>query len=159
MARPIYVGVGECRCKRIDVRLYYVPGAVPMPAAICAACLLERGIAEPEARTAEDMTSVDGKLEWKPDEPIVYPDKLDLGYGHVFEVVVNQDDALIGWLHTHPDARNLDVLCQSFCAVQPLSDAPVHTVVSIDPLTLEPSLKCRTCGAHGHVRNGKWEPC
>jgi hypothetical protein len=26
------------------------------------------------------------------------------------------------------------------------------------PLTLEPSIKCRTCGNHGHVRDGKWVP-
>ena len=31
-------------------------------------------------------------------------------------------------------------------------------VVSRDPLTLEPSLLCRTCGHHGHIRNGRWEP-
>ena len=25
------------------------------------------------------------------------------------------------------------------------------------PLTLSPSILCRSCGDHGHIRNGKWE--
>jgi hypothetical protein len=33
------------------------------------------------------------------------------------------------------------------------------TVESWDPLTLSPSVLCRTCGDHGHVREGRWEPC
>lgn len=33
------------------------------------------------------------------------------------------------------------------------------TVVSIDPLTLSPSLLCRQCGHHGHIINGRWVPC
>lgn len=31
-------------------------------------------------------------------------------------------------------------------------------VVSRDPLTLEPSLLCRTCGHHGFIRGGRWIP-
>jgi hypothetical protein len=158
-ARPIYVGVGECRCGKLDARLYYVPGTIPMPEAVCADCLLVRGFTAPEPRTAEDILSVDDKLLWKQHEPLIHVGKLDLGYGHSFEVVLDIHDQLIGWLHTHPDARNPTTLCQSFCAVRPLNGTPVHQVVSPDPLTLTPSLQCRTCGAHGHVNNGKWEPC
>lgn len=32
-----------------------------------------------------------------------------------------------------------------------------HTLVSRDPLHLEPSLLWRCCGLHGWVRNGQWE--
>lgn len=32
-------------------------------------------------------------------------------------------------------------------------------VVSLDPVTLSPSLLCNACGHHGHIRNGRWEPC
>lgn len=156
--RPIYVGVGECRCKRIDVRLYFVPRTIAMSGAICAVCLLERGYTEPEARTADDIVSVDGKLAWKSEEPLVHVGKLDLGHGHTFEATIDTKEQLIGWLHTHPDPRNPNVLCQSFCAVRPLNGCPVHVVLKADPLTLSPSLKCRTCGAHGEVTNGKWEP-
>jgi len=158
MSRPIYVGVGECRCGKLDVRLYYVPIAIPMPEAVCSSCLLARGYNEPEPRTADDILSVDDRLSWKNDEPLIHVGKLDLGHGHSFEVVLDANDQLIGWLHTHPDGRNPEVLCQSFCAVRPLNGTPVHQVIASDPLTLAPSLKCRTCGAHGEVSNGKWEP-
>jgi hypothetical protein len=30
-------------------------------------------------------------------------------------------------------------------------------VIQADPLTLAPSIKCRSCGDHGYIRNGKWE--
>lgn len=31
-------------------------------------------------------------------------------------------------------------------------------VVSREPLTLEPSLRCRACGHHGYIRAGRWVP-
>jgi hypothetical protein len=37
--------------------------------------------------------------------------------------------------------------------------APKWQVESWDPLTLSPSLLCRSCGNHGFIRNGKWESC
>jgi hypothetical protein len=33
---------------------------------------------------------------------------------------------------------------------------PLWTLVSMEPLTLEPSIMC-SCNVHGHIRNGKWE--
>jgi len=158
-ARPIYVGVGECRCGRLDARLYFVPSVISVQNASCSSCLLERGFQEPEPRTADDLLSVDGKLQWKSDEPLIHVGKLDLGYGHTFEVVLDSDEQLIGWLHTHSDARNPADLCQSFCAVRPLNGSPVHTVVEVSPLTLSPDLQCSSCGARGYVREGKWVPC
>lgn len=84
---------------------------------------------------------------------------MDLGHGHTFAPVLDQDERLVGWLHTHPDARNADArLCQSFCAVRSGFGPDVHEVVIVGPLTLSPSLKCRVCGSHGEVKNGKWEP-
>lgn len=32
-----------------------------------------------------------------------------------------------------------------------------HRIVSDDPLTIEGSLACRSCGLHGFVRNDRWE--
>ena len=88
------------------------------------------------------------------EDPALY-----LGLGHEFAPVTDNDDRLVGWLHTHPDARSTSgVLCQSFCAVRPIDGAPVHEILSAEPLTLSPSLKCRICGAHGEVTAGKWEP-
>jgi hypothetical protein len=34
--------------------------------------------------------------------------------------------------------------------------APMWTVVSREPLHLEPSLLCTSCGHHGFIRNGVW---
>jgi hypothetical protein len=31
-------------------------------------------------------------------------------------------------------------------------------VVSLDPLTLSPSVLCRTCQLHGFIRDGRWVP-
>ena len=38
------------------------------------------------------------------------------------------------------------------------SHDPDHTweLVSIDPLHIEPSILCHTCGDHGWIRNGQW---
>jgi len=32
-------------------------------------------------------------------------------------------------------------------------------VASLEPLTLSPSLLCRSCNVHGYIRNGRWEDC
>lgn len=31
-----------------------------------------------------------------------------------------------------------------------------HELVSLDPLTVAPSLACRTCPSHGFIREGRW---
>lgn len=33
-----------------------------------------------------------------------------------------------------------------------------HTLISLEPLHLEPSLLWACCGKHGYIRNGRWEP-
>lgn len=156
--RPLYVGIGECRCGRIDTRLYFIPTGRMLPEAVCVPCLEARGFQEPEPRTEQDLITVDGKLEWKMTDATTRSEQMHLGHGHTFEAITDKDEQLIGWLHTHPDARNPRILCQSFCAVRPLNGAPVHQVLCADPLTLTPSLQCRMCGAHGNVTDGKWEP-
>jgi hypothetical protein len=35
---------------------------------------------------------------------------------------------------------------------------PLWHLVSIDPLTVTPSLLC-SCGSHGFITDGKWVPC
>lgn len=35
---------------------------------------------------------------------------------------------------------------------------PTWEAQSLDPLTLSPSLACQTCGHHGFIRSGRWEP-
>lgn len=38
------------------------------------------------------------------------------------------------------------------------SGAPQWHVESANPLTLSPSILCRSCGNHGFIREGKWVP-
>lgn len=33
---------------------------------------------------------------------------------------------------------------------------PVWTLVSLEPLHLEPSILCQICGNHGFIRGGRW---
>lgn len=37
-----------------------------------------------------------------------------------------------------------------------LNRGPFWTLVSLDPLTVTPSLLCRLCGDHGFITNGQW---
>lgn len=40
-----------------------------------------------------------------------------------------------------------------------LSACGLHDVVSVDPLTLDPSLACEDgCPSHGYIREGVWRP-
>lgn len=65
MVRPIYLGVGECRCGNLDARLYHVPGSTFDRRAVCGRCLEVQGFAVPVSRTAADLEVVDGKLAWR----------------------------------------------------------------------------------------------
>lgn len=80
-------------------------------------------------------------------------------------------DALGGdvyWMH-NPDAPDVlrSILVWHWCPRLPrLEDAPAgrwiaagvatHTLVSVEPLHLEPSLLWECCGKHGWVRDGAW---
>lgn len=39
------------------------------------------------------------------------------------------------------------------------SGRPMWKVESWEPLTISPSIKCACNGQHGHIRNGRYEPC
>jgi hypothetical protein len=62
----------------------------------------------------------------------------------------------------HPDLRDPSKTCKSALtfdlpSCEHLAD-PEHrwTVVSFDPLTITPSVLCRTCGDHGYITEGRW---
>jgi hypothetical protein len=99
--------------------------------------------------------------------------QLDLGSGHRLEYTTWDPD-----LDLNPELREIaDQLPARVCAIishdlpgggscegmitfdSSLARAhfsgPYWTVVSWDPLTLSPSLKCH-CGDHGHIQNGRW---
>lgn len=53
--RPIYVGMGHCKCGRLEVRLYRVPKQTQFEC-VCSKCLEGRGMEVPKPLTAEDVS-------------------------------------------------------------------------------------------------------
>jgi hypothetical protein len=88
----------------------------------------------------------------------------DIDIGHrVYITNLWRDGKRVGLIETHdrPDGGGR-------CSGSVMFDLPavresfpghaVWTVESWAPLTLSPSLLCRTCGHHGFIRAGSWVP-
>lgn len=85
---------------------------------------------------------------------------IELAPGRELLPIVGRDGALIGYVEQHPSARNGSP-CGGSIAISGTfwaGDHPRWRAVSVEPLTLEPSVLCRTCGNHGWVRDGRWVP-
>lgn len=86
---------------------------------------------------------------------------LDLGEGRrLLPICLEDDGPTVGYIEEHPDARDRSQMCAGvvYIAEHPEHGRPRWTVEQADPLTLSPSILCRTCGNHGFVRNGVWVP-
>lgn len=73
---------------------------------------------------------------------------------HVYRLV-SRDGEVVGLIEAHRQADG------EWCRggiywVQIREGAPIWTLVSLDPLHVEPSLLCRRCGSHGFIRGGTW---
>lgn len=65
-------------------------------------------------------------------------------------------------IHPRPDGNGYCVGSVTFRSESSLKlepGRPMWNVECWEPLTLSPSLLCRSCGSHGFIRNGKWEDC
>ena len=64
------------------------------------------------------------------------------------------------WYHRSP--KSGEVCFGSFGWRNPrpgqFRNDPIWERVSVDPLTVSPSLLCLDCGAHGWIKEGKWVP-
>ena len=91
-------------------------------------------------------------------------ERIDIGGGHEIEYVgyAGEEKVAINDYHKRPDNSQP---CQGFVSFtgkgwsNEFKGSPGHQswdVVSWDPLTLTPSLLCRSCGDHGHITNGRW---
>ena len=65
------------------------------------------------------------------------------------------------WWHRRPDGTGW---CHGgFAWRNPapgiLSESALWQLVQWEPLHVEPSLLCHSCGAHGFIRGGRWQPC
>lgn len=54
------------------------------------------------------------------------------------------------WMHTCNDRRAAGWI--------PVNSPKGWQLVSEDPVTLAPSIRCTVCNCHGYIRNGKWVP-
>jgi hypothetical protein len=85
----------------------------------------------------------------------------DIGDGHRVKFYTSGDDSTpIGLIAFHSNA--LGALCSGGSV---LFDVPANAhapddvrwqVISLQPLTLSPSLLCLLCGDHGWIREGAW---
>lgn len=97
---------------------------------------------------------------------------IDLGNGHRLVFTSSEYEATgepltlaqaCGGIHEHPNAKD-GPPCAGYVHFRGRPDRrsgenrPAWEIVQDEPLTLSPSLLCRTCGSHGFIRNGKWVP-
>lgn len=90
---------------------------------------------------------------------------VDIGSGHNIRFVEYNGEKRVGLndYHKRPDDGSE---CQGFVAFEGRAWAnvwkdhptppPTWKVEQWEPLTLSPSLLCRSCGDHGFIREGKW---
>jgi len=88
--------------------------------------------------------------------------RVSIGPGHYIKLA-NYGGVVVGLNEWHPDKRDPSRECQGFVFFDVQTEArckdtPIWQVLSMEPLTLSPSLLCRTCGNHGFIREGKWVP-
>ncbi|HSU34345.1 MAG TPA: hypothetical protein VLJ88_01670 [Propionibacteriaceae bacterium] len=86
----------------------------------------------------------------------------DIGGGHEISFYTGEDDAVrIGLLDRHhkPDGTPCNGPGSVPFDVPENANTPDRArwqLVSVEPLTLSPSLLCQLCGDHGFIRDGKW---
>lgn len=82
------------------------------------------------------------------------------GPGTWMSFVVDRDENTIGIIEWHTCSRGELARCgvyfdnDAYRRFRP--DGSRWTVEQEEPLTLSPSILCRTCGHHGYIRNGQW---
>lgn len=83
----------------------------------------------------------------------------DIGHGVSFQFA-DRGGSRIGIIFRHPCTPGAE--SDSYGSWVPFrernSAGKGWVVESEEPLTISPSLLCMTCGHHGHIRAGKWEP-
>jgi hypothetical protein len=79
---------------------------------------------------------------------------IDIGSGVLAELRRADDGELLGLAYSHitPVTRSR---CSGWIPVRPASPEG-WDVLSVEPLTLSPSLRCKICGHHGRITAGRW---
>jgi hypothetical protein len=85
---------------------------------------------------------------------------LDLGHDvRIMFTTRAGSEVRTGLVESHP-GPNGEECCGSVTFDVPEAEGisgPRWRLVSLEPLHIEPSILCRTCGHHGFIRNGRWE--
>lgn len=80
----------------------------------------------------------------------------DIGDGVTITLVEHQGE-IVGLQEAHKDdSGNVCSGFVGFDGPHAVVGGPKWTVQSANPLTLAPSIRCRSCGHHGYIRNGRW---
>ncbi len=85
---------------------------------------------------------------------------IDIGHGVTISFY-EYKGVRAGLIEEHPSPKSESGRCSGAVAFRIPENpgaSPAWDVISADPLTLSPSLLCRTCGHHGWIRDGKWVP-
>lgn len=86
---------------------------------------------------------------------------LDIGHGVIIEFwhPGEEPDKPGGIIETHPGPDGKPCSGSlTFEGYARMRSDPTWRMVSLEPLTLEPSILCSQCGHHGFIRNGRWVP-
>lgn len=101
------------------------------------------------------------KTQW----PFTDEDMALIDIGHdVFVSKVMHNGEWIGLLEWH-ECQSMNVADSGVAAggvnfqnAPDFVQGPRWTLEQEDPLTISPSVLCRTCGLHGFIRQGRWVP-
>lgn len=86
-------------------------------------------------------------------------DGIDIGHGvRIYWTVAEDPDVRVGLIEEHDSPSGRCAGNVFFRGRVPDDCHPAWTIESEDPLTLSPSILCRTCGHHGFIRGGRWVP-
>lgn len=94
--------------------------------------------------------------------------KVDMGNGHSYSFFMSGEDQIIaGIIEEHPAGKDCNGLKQGepcfgsvfFDIPETPVNRPRWKVISLEPLTIEPSILCTFCGNHGYIRESKWISC
>lgn len=80
---------------------------------------------------------------------------IDFGSGHRGSFIYHRSN-LAGIIEAHRTTAG--DLCAGSIYWKKVDDQHhVWNLISLEPLTLDPSIQCEACGAHGYIRNGQWQ--
>lgn len=86
--------------------------------------------------------------------------------GYPADADIPDEAVFIGIHEHHRSTNNPELWCGGYLWFKNVDTAVMleqqergqarHTLVQQDPLTVEPSIGCRTCASHGFLREGRW---